>query len=1094
MIKNRKRGWLTSFVLTIVVCFRSFAQLLNFPPNAVADSVTTQEDTQVKVNVISNDTDPNGNIDPKTVDLDVQVVGIQNIKSTPNGEYSVDTLGVVTFTPTAGYHGMTTIQYNVRDSLDAVSNNANIKITVESVNVPPVAADDSGSGEPAKDVKIDILANDTDSDGTLDTSKVDLDVEMAGVQKKKNTPQGEWNVNNGQLKFKSKPDFEGTTTLQYTVSDKEGGVSNAATITITIAIVNEAPVAANDTGTTTVNTPVTVNVVANDTDSDGTIDPTKVDLNTNTAGVQSTANTAQGNWAADNQGVVTFTPIANFSGSAVLSYVVSDNRGTPSDPATITITVQTVNAVPVANNDNATTTKNKAVTIRVTDNDTDSDGTIDVSKVDLNTALGGIQTTAQTTQGNYSVNNLGIVSYQPANNFTGIAALTYTVNDNSGATSNVATINITVQNVNSPPVAMDDNAATSQNSSVNINVVGNDTDSDGVVDAAKVDLNTTTTGIQNTNTTSQGSFVVSNIGVVTYTPATNFTGTATLSYTVNDNNGAVSNVATITIAVQPLNAPVANEDAATTRENQSVEVNVVSNDVDSDGSIDVATVDLNTATAGIQNFNTTPEGNYTTNTGLVTYTPAKDFTGTAILTYTVKDNSGVTSNVASITITVERVNTAPVAVNDNGATNQNTAVSFNIVANDTDDGVVVASKVDLNTGTAGIQNKNTTAQGTFVVDTLGVLTYTPAKDFTGSAVLTYNVRDDADAVSNEASIIIFVQPLNAPVANEDRATTSVNQPIDINVVSNDHDSDGSIDAATVDLNTGANGIQSTAATAQGTYSVNNQGIVRFTPTKDFVGQSSIKYKVKDNKGVLSNEANIIVVVEAVPDVPPEITAFEEDTDTLRLIPGTPTTITELFEVTDGDDDSLSVAEIGFIAESYVSGSDRLRFKDTDRIKGTLNQGTGILTLDGVALISDYIEAVRSIEYTFTGVGELKEVVKRIYIRVGDGNSYSNKRERVVKVGSGLKDLDIPTAFTPNDDGANDVWRILAPGGANGSDFADAEIRVYDKRGTVVFGANGLGNTWDGTYQGKHLPVDSYYFTIDLKRQQKRYRGTVAILR
>ncbi|HZY78731.1 MAG TPA: Ig-like domain-containing protein [Cyclobacteriaceae bacterium] len=1097
MIKNRKRGWLVSFALTIIVCFRSFAQILNFPPNAVADSVTTQEDTQVKLNVVANDTDPNGNLDPRTVDLDVQVVGIQTTKSTPNGEYSVDTTGMVTFTPAAGYHGTATIQYNVRDSLDAVSNNANIKIIVQSVNALPVAADDTGSGEPDKDILVSILANDTDSDGTLDTSKVDLDPAAPGIQKDKKTPEGDWKVDKGTLKFKSKKEYQGTATITYTVSDNEGGVSNAATVSITIAIVNAAPVAVNDSGSTTVNTPVTVNVVVNDTDSDGTIDAAKVDLNTGTAGVQNTANTAQGSWSVDPQGVVTFTPIANFSGSATLSYVVSDNRGTVSNAATITINVQTVNVAPVANNDNATTTKNKVVTIRVTDNDTDSDGTIDVTKVDINTALGGIQTTNQTTQGSFSVNNLGIVSYTPANNFTGIAALTYTVNDNSGATSNVATINITVQNVNSPPVAVNDNGATSQNTQTTVNVVANDTDSDGVIDAAKVDLNTTTAGIQNTNATAQGSYSVSNLGVVTYTPANNFTGTATLSYTVSDNTGATSNAATITIAVQPLNAPVANEDVATTKENTAVEINVVTNDRDSDGTIDIASVDLNTTQTGIQNFNQTPDGNYTaTNTGIVTYTPAKDFTGKAILAYTVKDNSGVTSNAANITITVEKVNTAPVAVNDNGATSQNTAVKLNIVANDTDDGVVVASKVDLNTKTDGIQKTATTPQGAFSVDTLGVLTYTPAKDFTGSATLAYNVRDDDDAVSNEATVTIAVQPLNAPVANEDRGTTKVNEPVDINVVANDRDNDGEIDAATVDLNTTTDGVQKTATTAQGSYSVNNQGVVRFTPVKDFVGQSTIKYTVKDNKGVLSNQANIIVVIEAIPDMAPEIVAFEDVTDTLRYTPGAPIVITELFEATDSDDEDLLIVEIGFVTETYAVGSDILLFKDTDRIKGTFNQQAGLLTLSGLAPIADYIAAVRSVEYNFTGVTESKDNLnlKRIYVRAGDGNSFSEKKERVVKIGLSLTDLDIPTAFTPNNDGANDTWEILAPGDINGSQFANAELRVYDKRGTMVYGTTGLENTWDGTYQGKHLPVDTYYYTIDLKTQQKRYKGAVTILR
>jgi len=878
---------LTSFLLAFAVCFKSFAQMFNFPPTAASDSTTTMENVAVTIDVLANDRDTNGNLKRSTVDLNVNLTGIQDSLTTAKGEYKVDSMGIVTFTPAQGYFGRATIAYNVRDSLDSVSNNANIHVDVEGVNTPPVATADNTQTDQNVDVKLNVLANDSDPDGFLDTSRVDLDIVAPGIQKSKKNPEGDWSVDKGEVKFKPKKDFSGAAKIDYTVSDNEGAISNAVAITVTVVIPNKAPVAANDTGATTLNKPVTVNVVANDTDADGSIDPTSVDLNTATVGVQKTANTAQGSWSVTTAGVVTYTPIALFLGSATLTYVVNDNKGTVSNAATITITVQAVNVPPIAVNDNATTTKNKAVNVKVTDNDTDLDGTVDVTKVDLNTTLAGIQNTSDTPQGTYAVNITGVVTYTPVNNFTGIAALTYTVNDNTGATSNQATINITVQNVNSVPIAANDNGATSQNTAVTVNVVANDTDSDGVIDAAKVDLNTTTAGVQNTNTSPQGAFSVNNIGIVTYTPVKDFTGTATMNYTVPDNNGGLSNVASITIAVQPINAPVANEDAVTTKTNVSIDINVLANDRDADGKIDPSTVDLNTTTAGVQNTATAPEG---------------------------------------------------------------------------------------------------------------------------------------------------------------------------------------------------------------TFSVNSLGVVRFVPRADLFGRSTVKYMVKDDKGVLSNAANIVVTIEEVPDVAPEITVFETENDTLRYTPGTPMQITGTFEVADEDDDSLAVAEIAFVDEFYVVGEDMLMFANTQRISGTFDAQTGVLTLTGLAPLQDYVAAVRSVQYNFIGENDFDKEVRRIYVRVSDGNSFSDLRERVIKLGSALTDLDIPTAFTPNNDGANDTWRILVPGGISGSEFAGAEVRVYDKRGAVVFGVNGLGNAWDGTYQGKHLPVDTYYYVIDLKQQQKRYRGVVAILR
>ncbi len=857
------------------------------PPSASPDNATTQENTPVTINVVANDTDPDNDLNVSTVDLDVDTDGIQSTATTPKGSYSVDASGVVTFTPAADFHGPAALKYTVSDSTGLVSNPANINVNVESVNAAPVAANDSGTTPQDQEVEISVLANDSDSDGTLDTSKVDLNTTLGGIQKNATTNEGTWSSNRGVVKYKPKAGFVGTATISYVVYDNEDTPSNAATITITVTSTNAAPVAANDTGGTTMNKPVNVNVVANDTDSDGTIDASKVDLNTGTAGVQNTANTAQGSWSVNAQGLVTYTPIALFLGSASLSYTVMDNDGAVSNAATITITVQALNLAPVAVNDNVTTSKNQAVTIKVTQNDTDLDGTIDVTKVDLNPTLAGIQNTSETAQGDYAVNNQGVVTYTPANNFTGVAATTYTVMDNAGAVSNAASINITVQNVNSPPVAADDTGATSQNTTVTVNVVANDTDSDGVIDAAKVDLNTTKAGIQNNVDVAEGNFTVSNLGIVTYKPKKDFTGSVSLNYTVNDNNGAVSNVAKITIAVQPVNAPIAKEDTVTTSVNVAVDINVVKNDTDSDGEIDASTVDLNVSTAGVQKENTSPEGAFT---------------------------------------------------------------------------------------------------------------------------------------------------------------------------------------------------------------VNNSGIVTYTPKKDFVGSAELQYTVMDDKGVLSNVALIRVRVEEVPNEAPRIVAFEEDTDTLRYTPGNPIEITDEFEVEDADDDSLALAEIGFVTEFYASGSDKLIFENTSKIKGTFDATTGLLTLTGPSTLNSFRDAVRSVKYEFTGEDEMHGDIKKIYVRVSDGKNFSELKQRVIKINSGVSDLDIPTAFTPNSDGANDTWRILAPSDISGSEFADAEIRVYDKRGTVVFGANGLSNTWDGTYQGKLLPVDTYYYTIDLKQTQNRYKGVVAILR
>ena len=942
----------------------------NVAPVANNDNTTTTANTAVTINVVTNDTDSDGAIDATTVDLNTTQGGIQNSRTTTEGNYAVNSSGVVTYTPATSFTGTAAINYTVNDNAGATSNAATITITVDTTpNVAPVANNDNTTTTENTAVTINVVTNDTDSDGAIDATTVDLNTTQGGIQNSRTTTEGNYAVNSsGVVTYTPATSFTGTASINYTVNDNAGATSNAATITITVDTTpNVAPVANNDNTTTTANTAVTINVVTNDTDSDGAIDATTVDLNTTQGGIQNSRTTTEGDYSVNSSGVVTYTPATSFTGTASINYTVNDNAGATSNAATITITVDTTpNVAPVANNDNTTTTANTAVTINVVTNDTDSDGAIDATTVDLNTTQGGIQNSRTTTEGDYSVNSSGVVTYTPATSFTGTASINYTVNDNAGATSNAATITITVDTTpNVAPVANNDNTTTTANTAVTINVVTNDTDSDGTIDATTVDLNTTQGGIQNSRTTTEGNYAVNSSGVVTYTPATSFTGTAAINYTVNDNAGATSNAATITITVDttPNVAPVANNDNTTTTANTAVTINVVTNDTDSDGAIDATTVDLNTTQGGIQNSRTTTEGDYAVNSsGVVTYTPATSFTGTAAINYTVNDNAGATSNAATITITVDTTpNVAPVANNDNTTTTENTAVTINVVTNDTDsDGAIDATTVDLNTTQGGIQNSSTTTEGNYSVNSSGVVTYTPATSFTGTASINYTVNDNAGATSNAATITITVDttPNVAPVANNDNTTTTANTAVTINVVTNDTDSDGAIDATTVDLNTTQGGIQNSSTTTEGDYSVNSSGVVTYTPATSFTGTASINYTVNDNAGATSNAASITI------------------------------------EVT----------------------------------------------------------------------------------------------------GESVSGLDIPNAFTPNGDGANETWKILPNNEGESSQFQDVEIRVFSKRGVLVFEGKGLNSQWDGTHHGKVLPADSYFYTINSKASKVRFKGVVTILR
>jgi hypothetical protein len=221
-----------------------------------------------------------------------------------------------------------------------------------------------------------------------------------------------------------------------------GGAQNATT-TYTILDKDSiaAPLASSDAAIANFNTPVTLSAWSNDTAPNGsTLDGGTLDLDPATAGVQTSITVAgQGTFVSNNDGTVTFTPVAGFSGVVAVPYTISDSQGRLSNQATITVTVRDLasSSTPVAGDDFATTTPSVAVNISVLDNDTAGTG---------NTLIPGSVVLSGMTpaQGSWSVDGAGVVTFTPAVGFIGIATATYTVADSGSGVSNTATISVTV--------------------------------------------------------------------------------------------------------------------------------------------------------------------------------------------------------------------------------------------------------------------------------------------------------------------------------------------------------------------------------------------------------------------------------------------------------------------------------------------------------------------------------------------------------------------------------------------------------------------------------------------------------------------------
>ena len=297
-------------------------------------------------------------------------------------------------------------------------------------------------------------------------------------------------------------------------------------------------------------------------------------------------------------------------------------------------------------------------------------------------------------------------------------------------------------------------ASTNEDTPVSFNITNNDTDIDGTIAVNTVDLNPSTPGIQTTFTNAQGTWTVAG-GVVTFTPAANFNGTASINYTVNDNRGATSNAATITVNVLPINdAPVANNDVASTNEDTPVSFNITNNDTDIDGTIAVNTVDLNPSTPGIQATFTNAQGTWTVVAGVVTFTPATNFNGIAFIGYTVNDNGGATSNVATITVNVAPVNDAPILDNEFLTVNYNASQSGDLTNTgdfDPDGTTLVVNTTPL----VAPQN------GTISIAQDGTFTYVPTLNFVGTDMVVVEICDQGSPLPylcGTDTIFITVSP------------------------------------------------------------------------------------------------------------------------------------------------------------------------------------------------------------------------------------------------------------------------------------------------------------------------------------------------
>ncbi|MBN9886411.1 Ig-like domain-containing protein [Salipiger abyssi] len=281
-------------------------------PVAVDDTVTTDEDVAVVVDVLANDSDPQG--DPLTV----------TGATATNGTVTVNDDNTLTFTPDADYNGPAEITYTVEDP-DGNTASANVAVTVNPVNDAPVANDDTADTTEGTPVTLDPTLNDTDVDGDP------LSVSDLGDPENGTVTLNE----DGTVTYTPDDGFTGEDTIPYTVDDGNGGTDDG-TITVTVGDNpppppppggNTDPDAVNDLYATTQTSPVTFDPTENDSDPDG--DPLTI---------TSVGDAPNGTVTLNDDGTVTFVADEDFTGYDSFTYTIDDGNG-GSDSAFVTVEV-----------------------------------------------------------------------------------------------------------------------------------------------------------------------------------------------------------------------------------------------------------------------------------------------------------------------------------------------------------------------------------------------------------------------------------------------------------------------------------------------------------------------------------------------------------------------------------------------------------------------------------------------------------------------------------------------------------------------------------------------------------------------------------
>lgn len=783
----------------------------------------------------------------------------------------------ISATPAANAFGKDTVTVTVKDAAAKADASLAVVYTFEIVVTPvndlPIGRPDAYTIDEDEVKILNVLENDDDIEDGKDKLKIIAVSATVNGGKVENL--------GGQLKYTPKANFNGTDSFTYTISDTNNGHAENISVTITIKSVNDAPTANNDSATTDEDIPVTIDVLKNDTDVEG---------NTLTLVENGFSKNANGTGAVENgtatiqNGKVVFTPNANWNGTAVFYYTVSDGQAEYSTSrGRVTVVVNPINDDPeITNPDNGPNlwtmledelnVSKREFVFTVSDPETAASNLI-VTIASKNNEV--FPTTQITLTGSTGIKTVTLP--QPKKDYYGDVIVTITVSDGILSVSRDYTVSVTP--VNDPPVVSGSDSITTNE----------DTAASGSVSATDVDNDVITYSV-GTNPAHGTVSINATTGVYEYTPNLNYNGDDSFVIAVSDGTATVNKP--IAVTVVPVNDPPVPKDySITILEDGEAVFDVLADATDVEG---------NTITIVSGGFSQNANGTGTvlngtasidTNGGIskVKFKPTLNWNGTTTFYYTISDGQAQNATArGKITIIATPVNDSPTFTGSaNISTNEDTP--FN--------GTITATDVDNDPLTYAI--KTQPANGSLIFDpATRKYTYTPALNYNGTDSFVVTVSDGT--AITERTINITVVPVNDPPKAENHTvTTPEDTPILIDVLANATDVEGN--TITIVNNGFYKNANGTGTVENGTASIDTstgKSQVKFDPAKDWNGTAVFYYKISDGQAQNSTAIyQITVIVTAVNDAPAVTNVVNITTDEDTAKTGT-------VDATDVDKDKL----------------------------------------------------------------------------------------------------------------------------------------------------------------------------------------------